>query len=127
MFTVLRTKMRFIYLQSFELFRNTELIMSALLYCLNLNIYWKQVCIPVGCVTPACCPYLPACTAPWGCLLPGDVCSQGVSALGVVDLGRAVHCPGGSALGGVCWGGYCVSQHALKQTPPVNRMTDRQV
>ena len=22
----------------------------------------KQVCIPVGCVPPACCPYLPACT-----------------------------------------------------------------
>ena len=26
--------------------------------------YFKQVCIPVGCVRPACCPYLPACTAP---------------------------------------------------------------
>ena len=26
----------------------------------------SQVCIPLGCVPPACCPYLPACTAP-GC------------------------------------------------------------
>ena len=24
---------------------------------------FQQVCIPVGCVPPACCPYLPACTA----------------------------------------------------------------
>ena len=40
----------------------------------------QQVCIPVGCILPACCPYLPACTAPggcllWGCLLLG-VCAQ---------------------------------------------------
>ena len=27
----------------------------------------EQECIPVGCVPPACCPYLPACTAPGGC------------------------------------------------------------
>ena len=27
----------------------------------------QQECIPVGCVPPACCPYLPACTAPRGC------------------------------------------------------------
>ena len=26
----------------------------------------KQECIPVGCVPPACWPYLPACTAPGG-------------------------------------------------------------
>ena len=47
-------------------------------------------------------------SASGGCLLPrGGVCFQGVSAPG----------------GGECllWG---VSQHALRQTPPVNRMTD---
>ena len=33
----------------------------------------KQACIPVGCVPPACCPYLPACTALGGYLLPGGV------------------------------------------------------
>ena len=32
-------------------------------------MYEKQ-CIPVGCVPPACCPYLPACTAPEGCTCP---------------------------------------------------------
>ena len=46
----------------------------------------KQDCIPVGCAAPACCPYLPACTAQGraacsrkGCLLlgvstPGAIC-----------------------------------------------------
>ena len=33
--------------------------------------FGKQECIPVGCVPPACCPYLPACTAPGECLLLG--------------------------------------------------------
>ena len=28
----------------------------------------KQVCIPVGCVPPACWPYLPACTVAGGLL-----------------------------------------------------------
>ena len=27
-----------------------------------LNLTIQQVCIPVGCIPPACCPYLPACT-----------------------------------------------------------------
>ena len=48
---------------------------------------------------PACCPYLPACTARGGSapggLLPGGACSGGVSPGGVLPL------------------------------PPVNRMTDR--
>ena len=46
----------------------------------------KQECIPVGCIPPACCLYLPACTAlgvpgPGGCtwsqgvyLVPGGAC-----------------------------------------------------
>ena len=43
----------------------------------NPNII--QECIPVGCVPPTCCPYLPACTArkglsaPGGCLLRGCI------------------------------------------------------
>ena len=38
----------------------------------------KQDCIPVGCVPPACCPYLPTCTELWGAC----VWSQGGAALG---------------------------------------------
>ena len=58
---------------------------------------FKQVCIPVGCVLPACCPYLPACTA------LGGVCSRGGLPL---------------VLGGVCPGREGISQHAMGQTPP---------
>ena len=67
----------------------------------------EQDCIPVGCVPPVCCLYLPACTALWGgawsggCLplVPGGAWSGGVLASG----------PG--------WGGGGVSQHAMGQTP----------
>ena len=70
-----------------------------------LETVWMR---PVGCVPPACCAYLPACTALGGSASgPGGGGSSGGSASG----------PGGGA-----------SQHALGQTPPpVNRMTDRQV
>ena len=67
-----------------------------------------------------------------GCLLPGGcawsrgggrgaVCCRGMS-----DLGGAWS--GGSAAGGclLCGGGV-VSQHALRQIPPVNRMTDSSI
>ena len=61
----------------------------------NVKISGKQVCIPVGCVPPTCCPYLPACTAQGGvCSGVGTVCSQG----------------------GICFVG-CI-QHTLRQTPP---------
>ena len=68
-----------------------------------------QVCIPVGCVPPACWPYLPACTAKGvsalrGCLL------WGVSAPGGVSAPAGCICSGGCLL--------LVSQHALRQTPP---------
>ena len=46
-----------------------------------------------------------------GCSWSGGVCSQGVPSHG----GWGVPGPGG------------VSQHALRQTTPVNRMTDRQM
>ena len=38
----------------------------------------QQKCIPVGCVPPACCPYLPACTAHGGCTHPGGMYLPGV-------------------------------------------------
>ena len=43
----------------------------------NSTVYGKigkQDCIPVGCVPPARCPYLPACTAPGGLLLGEGMC-----------------------------------------------------
>ena len=88
----------------------------------------EQDCIPVGCVPSTCCPYLPACTA-----------------LGVPGPGGCLPAPGEGAwfwgcawshevlLRGVCswedaclWshGGGGVTQHAIGQTPPVNRITD---
>ena len=40
---------------------------SSTKHCLDVNEEnSEQVCIPVGCVPPACCSYLPAWTAP-GC------------------------------------------------------------
>ena len=86
----------------------------------------EQGCIPVGCVLPACCLYLPACTVQGGvcylgvcsqgrCLRLGGVCYQGVSAPGGCLL------PGGRCL--LQGGGY--SRYALRQTPPVDRMTNR--
>ena len=64
-----------------------------------------------------------------GCLLPGGVCSQGVSAPGGVCSGECllwgvclllggVSFSGGSVPGGVSAPGGMVSQHALRQTPP---------
>ena len=44
---------------------------------LEANQCNKQYCIPVGCVPPACCPYLPACTAPGGGLRLGGVPTSG--------------------------------------------------
>ena len=61
-----------------------------------------QDCIPVGCIPPACSPFLPACA------VQGDAGS-----------------PGGCLLRGVSASGGGVSQHALRHTPlPVNRITD---
>ena len=59
------------------------------------------------------------------CLLPGGLL-RGVSASGGWGCLLPGGCPlqRGPLLGGVCSRGV-VSQHALRQTPPVNRMTDR--
>ena len=57
---------------------------------LEANQCNKQYCIPVGCVPPACCPYLPACTAPGGGLRLGGVPTSGpggcVCSLGYLPL-----------------------------------------
>ena len=90
-----------------------------------LFVFTKQECIPVGCLPPACCPYLPACTAPeggtcprgylQGLYLPGGVPAQGgctilgrcVPAWGEVYLPRSVYLPKGVYLpmGGLPAGG----------------------
>ena len=103
-----------------------------------LQIFFKQDCIPVGCVPQACCPYLPACTVLGGRLplVLGGAClwSWGVPASGPVGVeGTCLWSQGGlprgepaSGVGGVpasdpgVGGGDCgcVSQHAMRQTPP---------
>ena len=60
----------------------------------------EQDCIPVRCVPPACCPFLPACTGPGGAWF------------------RVVSAPGGGGVPASGPGGMCVSQHAMGQTPP---------
>ena len=58
-------------------------------------ILLQQECIPVGCVPPACCSYLPACTASrWGVYPPGT-CPGGVPAWGVVPAQGGVTAQGG--------------------------------
>ena len=65
----------------------------------------KQDCIPVGCVPPACWPYLPVFSG-GGCLV-----QRGVSDLGGVWSRRGVYLvqggpgPGGSDPGGCTWSG----------------------
>ena len=65
-------------------------------------------------------------------LLRGGVCSGGSAPGGLIwgvsDQGGVCSggsASGGSALGGFALGGGLVYQHALRQTPPVNRMTNR--
>ena len=89
------------------------------------NNFRKQESIPVGCEPPACCPFLPACTAG-----PGGVCLWSGGCLPLVG-GCLLLVQGDACLWsvGVVSGGVA-SHHALRQTPtptPVNRMTDRQV
>ena len=97
------------------------------MYVLHVTIYFKlQECIPVGCVPPACCPYLPACTAPGGVPGLGSVSGQG-----------GVPGPGGTWSGGCTWSqvgvpglgvylvwGVYLPRYSLPHLP-VNRMTDR--
>ena len=69
-----------------------------LLRCLKQT---KQECIPVGCVPPACCPYLPTCTARGGYLPRGVYLPRGCTCL------RGCTCWGCTCWGGVpAQGGY---------------------
>ena len=113
--------------------------------CQKLWMYNKQECIPVGCVPAAHWPYAGVCfpggglPGPGGSLVPGGSAWSG----GVSALSRGVACPvcgggslvpGGSAWsrgglpgsgGGSAWsGGGLASQHALRQIPPMDRITD---
>ena len=97
-----------------------------------LQKFYKQECIPVGCVPPACCPYLPVCTA-WGCTwfqggVPGP--------RGVYLVPRGVPGPGGCTCPvgvpgprGVYLVRGCVPARGRPAPVPphVNRITDRQV
>ena len=72
----------------------------------------QQECIPVGCIPPACCPYLPACTAPGGVPGPRGVPGQGgVPGPGGYLVRRGVY---------LLWGGTCPG---TSSTPPVDRQT----
>ena len=75
----------------------------------------QQECIPVGCVPPACCPYLPACTAR-GVYLPAP---EG----GVPGLGGTCLVPGGVPawfVGGVPGlGGYLPGPRGVYLVPGV--------
>ena len=81
---------------------------------------YGQDCIPVGCIPPACLPYLPACTAQGG-----SPC-QGVSACqGGVCLARGcLPCQGVSALPGGCLLAVGIPACTEATPPPVERILD---
>ena len=85
---------------------------------INEMTFSKQECIPVGCVPSATVAVCWGVSAPGGCLVWRGLL-QGVPGLG--GLPQGVPGPGGVCSGEV----VVVSQHALSQIPPVNRMTDR--
>ena len=74
--------------------------------CLAKEPNSKQECIPVGCVPAARCPYAEVC-------FPGGVCSRGGGCLlrgGCLLVGI---CSGGTALGGLLWGGVSAPRGVL--------------
>ena len=81
-------------------------------------MHWQEY-IPVGCVPSAAVAVCWGVSAQGGCLpqgcLPGECLPRGVSAQGVSAQG--VSAQGASAQEGV-------SQHALRQIPPVDRILD---
>ena len=95
-------------------------------YYSNLN---KQVCIPVGCVPPACCPYLSACNYGGGGVSAlRSVCSWGcVSALrGGYLLQRGVLLQRRYLLLGGVWTWGCIPACTEVDTLPCEQ-NDRQV
>ena len=124
---------------------------SVVVQKLDVRIFTKQECIPVGCVPAARRPYAGVCFPGGVCLVLGGVCLvRGVCLVWGVSAwsGGCLPGPGGVCLvwGGVClvlgclpgprgvsawsggvsaWWGGLASQHALRQTPspPVDRQT----
>ena len=91
-----------------------------------VKIFSKQECIPIGCVPPTCCPYLPPCTAPKGMYL--GVYLLGGTCWGIHARGT---CLGGYLPGGVptwgctCQGVYLPRGSTCPGTPlPVDRILD---
>ena len=87
----------------------------------------EQDCIPVGCVPPACWPYLPSCTAQGGACSGGvsapggGACSQGEACLlqrGVCSWGRGGLLP---------WGGLLWGYPNMRWGRPPCEQNDRQV
>ena len=89
--------------------------------CAQLDKHLGQKCIPVGCVLPACCPYLPGpgrggVPGPGGCtwsrgvhlVLGGVYLFPGTWSQGCT-WSRGVPCPGGYTWsgGGGTWSGGC--------------------
>ena len=85
---------------------------SSILHTFLGSYICEQECIPVGCVPPICCPYLPACTALGGISPWGGAWSQGVSSWG------------DAWLGGLLSGGVPGPKGVSEQIPPVNRILD---
>ena len=84
------------------------------------NLFEKQECIPVGCVPAVCRSLLLGGGSPW----QGGLLGRGGLLVGGVSLAGGSPWQGGLLGGGLL--GRGVSQHAVRQTPPlVNRMTDR--
>ena len=89
-----------------------------------------QDCIPVGCVSPACCPYLPACTAQGGdaCLWSGGPASAPGGGCLVLGGGGVCSRRGSAWSRGGCLplvlGGVCIPACNGADPPSVNRITD---
>ena len=97
---------------------------------------------PWGCTRGCTCleVYLPGGVPAWVVyLLEWGVPARGCTCPGEVYQPEGCTCPGGGvpaqgctcgvylAKGCTCWGWGCVSQHALRQTPPSCEQNDRQV
>ena len=91
----------------------------------GFDLQRQQECIPVGCVPPACCPYLAACTALGGgaVYLPGGVGVLGVSARGVYLPGR-VYLLGGVPDWGCTFPGGCTCRGLYLPGGCTNRISD---
>ena len=66
-----------------------------------MNKFYKQVCIPVGCVLPACYPYLQGCLLLGGGLFPGECLLPEGSLFGGGVFYQGVSAPRGFLLRGV--------------------------